>query len=82
MGGVDLQLHSLLVAALDGGESSALRSGLFNPRVNCIPHSTAKGSGWVVTHCVVVLEKRKYCHLLRIEPRFLCCAARNTSVLF
>ena len=47
MGGVDLQLQSLSASALDGGESSALRSGPFNPRANFIPHSIAQGAGWI-----------------------------------
>ena len=83
MWGVDLQLHSLLVVALDGGESSALRSGLLNPRVNCNPPFDCTGS-WMSrqTLCGHFGEEKVLSPLLRIEPRFLGCTARNTSLLF
>jgi hypothetical protein len=43
--GVEIQIHSFLISALDGGKWSALRPGRFTPR-ETVP-DTQKIGGWV-----------------------------------
>jgi hypothetical protein len=67
-GGVDVEIHTFLNSALDGGKWSASRPGRFAPRERT-PGIHWIG-GWVDPRaCLDDVEKREFSILLRLELR-------------
>jgi hypothetical protein len=77
-GGVEVQLHTFLTLALDGGKWSASRSCRYNPG-EMIPGTQCIGR-WVGPRAGVKVTEKNLLPLLGNKPRFFGRSARSLAI--